>query len=183
MKIDIKEILTLPNNIMAALTLATGILLFSPNLFLGKLFMLSFREKNGFMIGIVFIVSLSILVINLIYRTTKAVQSKNAQKKFYAEAEKRLKSLNNYQKCIIYALYNEHNRTLPLPLHDGAILQLENNYMIGKATTQYMVSNLNNARFPYLLQPWVAEELTNKPNLLSHFASVFESERRSQADF
>ncbi|MBL2533665.1 hypothetical protein ELJ74_29905, partial [Klebsiella pneumoniae] len=117
------------------------------------------------------------------YRTTKAVQSKNAQKKFYAEAEKRLKSLNNYQKCIIYALYNEHNRTLPLPLHDGAILQLENNYMIGKATTQYMVSNLNNARFPYLLQPWVAEELTNKPNLLSHFASVFESERRSQADF
>lgn len=34
MKIDIKEILTLPNNIMAGLTLATGILLFSPDSFL-----------------------------------------------------------------------------------------------------------------------------------------------------
>ena len=34
MKIDIKEILTLPNNIMAGLTLTTGILLFSPDSFL-----------------------------------------------------------------------------------------------------------------------------------------------------
>ncbi|EJQ42886.1 hypothetical protein IEQ_05125 [Bacillus cereus BAG6X1-2] len=175
MKIDIKEILTLPNNIMAGLTLSTGILLFSPNFFLKKLFMLSFREKNGFILGIVFIVSLSILIINLIYRTTKEVQSKNAKKKFYAEAEKRLRKLNDYQKFIIYTLYNEYNRTLPLPLHDGAVLELENNHMIGKATTQYMVSDLNNAEFPYLLQPWVSDELTNKPDLLSHFLSVYES--------
>lgn len=175
MKIDIKEILTLPNNIMAALTLATGILLFSPDFFLGKLFMLSFREKNGFMIGIVFIVSLSILVINLIYRTTKAVQSKNTKKKFYAEAEKRLRKLNDYQKFIIYSLYNEYNRTLPLPLHDGAVLELETNFMIGKAATQYMIDDLNNAEIPYLLQPWVSDELANKPDLLSHFSSIHES--------
>ncbi|HDR4411961.1 TPA: superinfection exclusion B family protein [Bacillus cereus] len=178
MKIDIKEILTLPNNIMAGLTLATGILLFSPNSFLEKLFMLSFREKHGFIIGIVFIVSLSILVINLINRTAKVIHEKNTKKKFYATAEKRLKSLNTYQKYIIYALYNEHNRTLPLPLHDGAVIHLEDNHMIGKAAKTFMVSDLNNAQLPYFLQPWVAEELAKKPDLLSHFASVFESERR-----
>ncbi|NUJ08464.1 superinfection exclusion B family protein [Bacillus paranthracis] len=175
MKIDIKEILTLPNNIMAGLTLATGILLFSPDSFLKKLFMFSFREKNGFIIGIVFIVSLSILIINLIYKTTKAIQSRNSKRKFYAEAESRLRKLNTYQKFIIYSLYNEYNRTLPLPLHDGSVLELENKFMIGKATNQYMVADLNNAEFPYLLQPWVSDELTNKPDLLSHFLSVYES--------
>ena len=131
MKIDIKEILTLPNNIMAGLTLATGILLFSPDSFL-KTFMFSFREKNGFIIGIVFIVSLSILIINLIYKTTKAIQSRNSKRKFYAEAESRLRKLNAYQKFIIYSLYNEYNRTLPLPLHDGSVLELESKFMIEK---------------------------------------------------
>ena len=44
--------------------------------------MFSFREKNGFIIGIVFIVSLSILIINLIYKTTKAIQSRNSKGSF-----------------------------------------------------------------------------------------------------
>ena len=73
-----------------------------------------------------------------------------------------------------------------MPLHDGAVLELEQKVMIGKATTQYMVSDLNNAQFPYLLQPWVLEELNNKPNLLSEFRAAFkmqydkESKRSTQ---
>jgi len=173
---DIKEILTLPNTIMAALTLASGMLLFFPITLLDRLFMLDFREKNGFIIGIVFIVSLSILIVNLIYRTAKTISSVKAKKKFYATAEKRLRKLNDYQKAIIYALYDQDNRTLPLPLHDGAVIELENNYMIGKATTQYFVSDLNSAKFPYLLQPWVSDELKNKPDLLSDFSSAFRSQ-------
>lgn len=173
---DIKEILTLPNTIMAALTLASGMLLFLPDLFLGRLFMLDFREKNGFIIGIVFIVSLSILIVNLVYRTVKTISNIKAKKKFFANAENRLRKLNSYQKAMIYALYNQDNRTLPLPLHDGAVVELENNYMIGKATNQYFVNDLNNAHFPYLLQPWVSEELTNKPDLLSDFLSAYRSQ-------
>lgn len=46
--------------------------------------------------------------------------------------------------------------------------------MIGKATSQYMVSDLNNALFPYLLQPWVSDELSNKSSLLSEFNEAFE---------
>ncbi|MGG1689411.1 superinfection exclusion B family protein [Heyndrickxia ginsengihumi] len=176
MKIDlnISEILTLPATIMAALSLASGMLLFLPQFLLDQMFMLDFREKYGFIIGIVFIVSVCILVVNLIYQTAKSISNAKAKRNFYANAEKRLHKLNNYQKTIIYALYQEDNRTLPLPLHDGAVLELEQNYMIGKATSRYMVSDLNTALFPYLLQPWVSDELNNKPNLLSEFVSAFE---------
>ncbi|HAM81060.1 superinfection exclusion B family protein [Ornithinibacillus contaminans] len=182
MKIDfnIKEILTLPTTIMAALSLASGILLFSPTSLLDQMFMLNFRDKYGFIIGIVFIVSICILIVNLVYQTAKSVYNAKAKKYFYATAEKRLQKLNNYQKSIIFALYQEDNRTLPLPLHDGAVLELEQNYMIGKATSQYMVSDLNNALFPYLLQPWVSDELSNKSNLLSEFATAFEIQYKKE---
>jgi Super-infection exclusion protein B len=113
------------------------------------------------------------LIVNLLYRTAKILSNVKAEKIFYATAENRLRKLNSYQKAIIYALYNQDNRTLPLPLHDGAVWELETKLMIGKATTQYEVNNLNNARFPYLLQPWVSDELTNKPNLLSDFSSAY----------
>lgn len=175
MKFDIKEILTLPTSVMAAISLASGILLFSPLVFLEKLFMLDFREENGFIIGIVFIVSISILTINLIYSISKSVASARARKFFYATAESRLRKLTTYQKAIIYLLYVQHNRTFDLPIHDGAIKELESNLMIGKATNQYMVSDLNNARFPFLLQPWVSKELNEKSELLSDFNNAFET--------
>lgn len=175
MKLDlnIKEILTLPTTIMAALTLASGILLFSPTALIEQMYMIDFREKYGFIIGIVFIVSISILIVNIIYQTSTAISNAKSKKQFYATAEKRLQKLNSYQKAIIYALYQQDNRTLPLPLHDGAVLELEQDIMVGKATTQYMVSDLNNALFPYLLQPWVVDELNSKTDLLSDFRSAF----------
>ncbi|MED4016291.1 superinfection exclusion B family protein [Sutcliffiella cohnii] len=175
MKIDfnIKEILTLPTTIMAALSLASGILLFSSTTILEKMFMIDFRDNYGFIIGIVFIVSLSILIVNLIYKIAKSISDARAKKYFYETAEKRLLKLNNYQKAIIYELYQQDNRTLPLPLHDGAVLELEQHIMIGKATTQYMVSDLNNASFPYLLHPWVVDELINKPGLLKNFNDAY----------
>jgi len=172
MKIDIKEILTLPTTVMAALTLASGILLFSPETLLATMYMTEFRNSYGFIIGIVFIVSLSILIVNLIYTIAKVISHTRAKKHFYATAEKRLRKLNNYQKTIIFALSQEDNRTLPLPLHDGAVLELEQNKMIGKASSQYMVSDLNNALFPYLLHPWVSDELNNKPELLTDFQTA-----------
>ncbi|GAE33192.1 superinfection exclusion B family protein [Halalkalibacter akibai] len=176
MKIDfnIKEILTLPTTIMAALSLASGILLFSPTALIVRMYMLGFREKYGFIIGIVFIVSMSILIVNLLYKTFTSISNAKSKKNFYATAEIRLQKLNDYQKAIIYALYQQNNRTLPLPLHDGAVLELEQNMMVGKATSQYFVSDLNNASFPYLLQPWVVDEINNKTNLLSDFRRAFE---------
>ncbi|MED3563966.1 superinfection exclusion B family protein [Bacillus xiapuensis] len=191
MNVDFKitEILNLPAKIMAAISLASGILLFSPVDFLKALFMLGFRENNGFIIGIVFVGSLSILVINLIIQTFKVISNNKAKKKFYATAPERLKKLNPYQKAIIYRLYIEDNRTLPLPLHDGAVMELDQKFMIGKATTQYMVNDLNNASFPYLLQPWVSDELSSKPDLLSDFFTAYELQcekdyhRRSNNNF
>lgn len=171
---NIVEILTLPITIMAAISLATGIVLFSPLIFLEKLHMVKFSNNYGFIIGSIFVITTSILLVNLIVKTFKSISEIRAKRRFYATAEQRLRKLNNYQKAIVYGLYSEDNRTHPLPIHDGAVLELEQKMIIGKATSQYLTYDLNNAVFPYLLQPWASDELSDKPDLLNTFKTSFE---------
>lgn len=94
-------------------------------------------------------------------------------KKFKATAKERLQKLDDYQKAIVYGLYMEDNHTDELPLYDGAVNYLEHNVIIVKTTNQYAVSDLNNAVFPYMLQPWVVEELQKDSELLSHFCAAY----------
>ena len=175
MKFDLKlsDLINLPNTFLTAILISSGIVLFSPEELLGQLYMLDFRKKSGFIIGLVFICCLSLLIVNLIYQGSQSVKKNRNKRNFYANAEARLRKLNNYQKALVYLLFTQDNRTHPLPLHDGAVLELETNMIIGKATSQYFVSDLNNAVFPYLLQPWVSDELSTKDNLLGEFRNAF----------
>jgi hypothetical protein len=169
MKVDFKvtEILTLPNTIMAAICLASGLMLFMPNWFVERMYMVDFKNSYGSIIGGVFLISFCILIVNIIYRTSKSINSSRLEKKFLANAEKRLRSLSTYQKAIVYLLYCQDNRTHELPVNDGAVVELEFNHFIGKAASQYAVSDINNAVFPFMLQPWVSNELVEKESLLS----------------
>ena len=80
----------------------------------------------------------------------------------------------------------EDNHTDELPLHDGAVKWLEQNIIITKTTNQYAVSDLNNAVFPYMLQPWAVEELQKDSELLTHFRVAYnqmEAKYKSQNHF
>ena len=156
---NISDFFKLPNKIMASLALASGMILFLPNTMVEKMYMVDFRNKFGFATGLIFIVSFSILLITSLATCYKYFLHKYLMIKFKATAKKRLNALDTYQKALIYDLYCEDNHTDELPLHDGAVNFLEHSMMIAKATTQYMVSNLNNACFPYMLQPWVISKL------------------------
>ncbi|MDO8224539.1 superinfection exclusion B family protein [Bacillus cabrialesii] len=173
MKVDIKDILTLPTYILTALALASGLFLFLPRVFLEKLHLLDNVEKYGFYVGVAFIVFTSIVLVSLSLNIIKSISQINNKREFYAKAEERLISLSPYQKAIIYALFTQYDNTLPLKLHDGAVQELKAKFYIGVATQQYAVSNLNEARFPHLLQPWVREEMSKKPQLIDEFESCF----------
>ena len=94
-------------------------------------------------------------------------------KKFKATAKERLQKLDNYQKAIVYVLYMEDNHTSELPFHDGSVKWLKQNMIINETTNQYLVSDLNNAVFPYMLQPWAVEELQNDSELLATFHTAY----------
>lgn len=170
---NLADFLKLPTKIMFALALASGLVLFLPDSIVTKMYMVDFRNKYGFAIGLIFLISFSILVVTFFIGGYKYLSHLYFMKKFRATAKERLQELDNYQKAIVYGLYMEDNHTGELPLHDGAVKLLKQNIIITETTNQYAVSDLNNAVFPYMLQPWVIEELQKDSELLSLFRIAY----------
>ena len=175
MKFDfnLADFFKLPTKIMFALALASGMVLFLPDNIVAKMYMVDFRNKYGFAIGLLFLTSFSILAVTLIIGIYKYFSQKHSMKKFKATAKERLQKLDNYQKAIVYGLYIEDNHTSELPFHDGAVKWLKQSMIIIETTNQYLVSDLNNAVFPYMLQPWAVEELQNDSELLANFHTAY----------
>lgn len=170
---NLADFFKLPTRIMSALSLASGMILFLPDNIVEKIYMTKFRANFGFIIGLVFIVSVSILLVTLIISSYSYIHHKRFMKRFKAKANENLQKLDEYQKAIIYGLYLEINHTDELPIYDGSVKWLEQNMMITKTTNQYAVSDLNNAVFPYMLQPWVIEELQKDNDLIPAFKNAF----------
>ena len=168
------DFLKLPVKVFAALALATGIVLFSPDFIIKKLYLESVRDRIGSVIGIVFVVSISIVLISILLALIEFVMKFFYRIKFKLNSEKSLKELDDYQKFIIYGLYCQYNHTDELPLNDGAVRSMEQKRMIGKVTNQYLVMDVNNAVFPYLLQPWVVTALNKHNDLRDSFKESFE---------
>lgn len=176
MDLNIMDFFKLPTKIMVAIALATGMILFLPDKLISKMYMNGFRNEYGFIIGAVFIVSVSILTIGIIISIYNYFYEIHKQKKVKENSGKLIASLDDYKKTIVYLLYNEDNHTYELPLNDGAVVFLENMMVIGKAANQYFVDDMTNPKFPYLLQPWVIEKLQNDDELLASFERAAEKQ-------
>lgn len=176
MKFNLIDFLKLPSSIMSAISLASGIVLFLPESILSKLYMIEFRSKYGFVIGVVFIVSTSILLIGIMLNIYKIIKNKYTNKIVEKNTKKLLINLDIYKKAIVYMLYITDNNTYTLPLNDGAVAFLEQWMVIQKATTQYFVTDMQNPQFPYFLQPWVIEKLNEDEELLLSFKEAAEKQ-------
>lgn len=176
MELNIMDFFKLPTKIMVAIALATGMILFLPDSLISKMYMDGFRNEYGFIIGAVFVVSISILTIGVIISIYNYFYEMHKQKRIKENSSKLIASLDDYKKTIVYLLYNEDNHTHELPLNDGAVVFLENMMVIGKTTSQYFVDDITNPMFPYSLQPWVIEKLQNDEELLASFEKAVEKQ-------
>lgn len=165
----IPELLKLPIRIIVSLCIASGFVLLLPNNLIEKLYMLSFRENYGFIIGIVFILSLSITLCYLLFYLSPKIWNKLTYKKNNEKIKrgqrKFIANLNNYEIEIIKALINEPDNTLELPMNTGIVRKLENYFVISKAGTSFQV-DLDYPVIPYFLQPWVFKYFDSKGNLI-----------------
>lgn len=116
---DFIDFLKLPPNILGALAVASGILLFLPNQIAKKLYIIEFRNKYGFTLGIVFIVSIAILIILLIGKIYHQINNKNKSKKLIKAQIKYLMNMNPEQVTVIREFIDEPTHTLPLPYNNG----------------------------------------------------------------
>ena len=171
---SIADIFKLPVKIFAAIALGTGIILFLPDEVILKLYLTSFRNSFGFVIGLAFVISVSIVGVTIVIAIYQVISRKMYFSKSKKAREKCLNKLDSYQKTIVYSLYEEVNHTDELPIHDGSVIWLEQNMIIGKAASQHFISNPMNPEFPYMLQPWVVDYLKEHKGLLNDFRKATE---------
>lgn len=171
--LNLADIIKAPLKIFVGLVIASGILLFAPDIMIEKLYMVDFREKYGFIVAIVFLCSLSISIVGMTTMVWTDYREKNLTKKALKNAKEQLNQIDDYKAAIIYDLYKEDNHTDVLPLNDGAVRWLEQLMIIGKATSQYPVADLQNPCFPYMLQPWVVSELDTNNELKIKYKEAY----------
>ena len=167
---DFIDILKLPPNILSAISLVTGSILFFPDKLLKKLYMVDFRNNYGFVISIIFLVSSAILIIllcTIIYdKIKKRIENKRlkqAQIKYLIDAEQPKVKL-------IKELIKEDTHTLALSVNNGLTTELLHFGIISLAGNTQPVDFYNNSEMylKYFLQPWViklineTKELKNK---------------------
>lgn len=129
---------------------------FLPTNYLNKLHLEDFLDKYNYIVVIVFFVSFFLLVIHFTARRSKKKEDAKFNK-FYSEQQDSLFQDDEALK-ILEELYSEHPQAVYLYMYNQKVKLLEQYGLIIKATNQAIV-NMNNPRFPYILQPIAEEKL------------------------
>lgn len=165
---DFVDFLKLPPYILGALAVASGILLFLPDKVIKKLYMIEFRDKYGFTIGIIFIISLSILTILLVLKIYHFFYDKRLDKKVAEGQLKYLRNMSRDKVMIVNAFLQERTHTLELPVNDGLVVELQHFGIITLAGQTHLVS-MPDPRIKFFLQPWVENKIRSDDELMRKF--------------
>lgn len=168
------DILKLPNKILVPLSLVSGVILFSPNKLLEKIYLINFRENWGFIIGLSFLVSTAIILTSVGITLYKFLREKYDNKQFKKISFKVMKEMDNYKKSIVYSLFLEESNTKYLSMNDGAIKSLEGLGMIAKVNNFISSYDLAYGKLNYFLQPWVVKMLKDNSELEESYKKAYE---------
>ena len=163
------DFLKLPPYILAALSIASGLLLFLPDNIIGKMYMVSFRAQYGFIIGIVFIISISILLVLLVIKIWKSSAEKRNIKRLKKAQINILLKMDKNLVCMIKSFLNEQSHTKMMPMQDGRIIELSSYNVISPAGQSHMV-DMHDPHIKYFLQPWVIERIKENAKLRKKYS-------------
>ena len=115
---DFINFLKLPPNILLAISLVSGSILFASDNIINKLYMLDFRNRFGFIISIIFLVSTAILLVLLFTSIIKKVK-KNIENKRIKKAQiKYLLDADSYKVKLIKDFIKNQTHTLQIKAND-----------------------------------------------------------------
>lgn len=187
---DIAEILKSSNRIFGSIAIATSVMLILPESICQVLYLQEFRLKYGVYISILFIITWSILIVegiiriyDLLKKGAKGYIAKYKEKKFLKQGSENLRNLEKFQKAIVYLLFTSTTHTQKLPMNDGAVRFLLQSMIIAPTTNQVAVTDIQNPKRPYMLQPWVITKLKEEKDLEEIFKKAHKAEREKIEEY
>ena len=165
---SIIEGLNLPLNKLIPVSVVSGAILFLPVKTLEVLHLNSFKEKWGFIIGIIFLITTALSIQEFCLKVYKKHKNKKYMKKFKKQQPLILKELSIQEMAIVAILDELPSKTLLLPINDGIIKRLESKFIITR-TTDSIIGYLDNPKFPYTLNPWVSDTLKSNLDIIKFY--------------
>lgn len=165
------ELLKLPPTILSTISLVTGLILFLPDKAIEKLYMFNLKEKYGFIVGIIFLLSTIMLFVMLIHYLGKKAYKKISNKKLIKNQIKYLKELDKTKTNFIREFIKEDSHTLNVCMNNGSVIELSHFGIISIAGgTQPVDIDYDNSIYAkYFLQPWVIKRINQDEELKNKF--------------
>ena len=164
--IDINKIIEwikLPPRIIGAIAILCVIALFTPGNILNKLGILEIRNKYFTWLGIIFIVSSSLLATDSLMSCYSWLKKKLQLRASHHIRKKRLHNLTPNEQEILRGYIEKNTRTQTLSITSGIVSGLEAAKIIYCATG---LSYAGGVEFDYNIQPWAWQYLNQYPELI-----------------
>lgn len=140
--------------LLPSLAIFSGFIMFSTNELLGTLYLLQFREENGFAFGLIFVICVSLIVcyiggfiITKIMDLYRGIILKKKQYKLFI-------NLADVYKQTLVEMYKSPTHSLKMEVSNSVAAYLEAIHAIGRSS----ISSLGMI-FDFYLQPWVVKSI------------------------
>lgn len=170
------EIFKLPPSILAAISIVTGLILFLPKKIINMFYLLDFKNKYGSFIGIIFIISVTMLIVLIVMWSAQKMIYKYKKKKHIKKTIKYLANLDKNKTNLIKKFIKQVDHTLQLPVNNGTTVELRNNNIISLAGGTQPVSLGNifdrdetTMYLNYFLQSWVIQLIEKESILMEKY--------------
>lgn len=151
----------LPTKTLAALCIVSGVLIFSGVSTLDKFGLKTFVAEYRAYLGVSFLVTLALTLVNSISAIWKFIYPWIAEACWIRLGRKRLQNLNPTEKHILRYYIQNKTRSQTLPIQDGTVNALQREKIIIRGSS---LGSLHG--FDYIMQPWAWEYLNEHPELL-----------------
>lgn len=147
---------------LLSVVLLSGILLFSPTSFLLKLGMADLVKNIRPWLGLAFLLSVAVLFSMFLFWIKDIVIKKISERRELKYAKENLRLLSDDEKRFLSDYIIERTITKNAHLDNGVANSLEHKGIIYRGSTSGRVLT----GFPFILQPWAADELKKNPEFL-----------------
>ena len=138
--------------------------MFLPTTILAQLKLGDLRDDWGQMIGLLFLITVSALVIKILWVPINAYKRYKFRKNKY----RYLRNMDRYMIDIVHDLLVNSDNTLVLPVNNGLVAELRSNLVISPVSNTFLVDGLN-PQIPFFLEPWASDIIREHEDLRRKF--------------
>lgn len=146
---------------LIVITISTALILFLPTSILAKMSLDNLPEIWKRIIGIIFIVSSSLILVIIFWLIYRKSDYKRIRKKM----RKNYLNLTPQYKKMLTSMLDSKNRCLKLDPYSGDTKYLENGMFIILVQTWTLTDNISPIRLTYAPQPWLIDLYEKEPEL------------------